>query len=89
VIVRKLVILPNGVLRYTIGGNKMAMRIFATTIKVFIVIWFILTILHFVVFGFLLMSYDFDVDFLKIDRCIDLGMGGWDYEQGLCRLGLK
>jgi hypothetical protein len=67
----------------------MALRIFIIVVKILIIIWFILTLLHFTVSWFLLISYDFNVDFVKINRCLDLGMGGWDYEEKLCRLGLK
>jgi hypothetical protein len=28
------------------------------------------------------------IDFWKVDTCLDLGIGGWDYEERVCRLGL-
>jgi hypothetical protein len=29
------------------------------------------------------------VDYQKVISCLDLGIGGWDYQKRVCRLGLK
>jgi hypothetical protein len=55
-------------------------------IKILIALCFIASMLVFIFFYAML---DFNIDYLKIKECADIGIGGWNREEKLCNLGFK
>jgi hypothetical protein len=57
-------------------------------IKSFIIICFIALTLIFVYEFSHFLYLNFSIDIFKIETCVDLGIGGWDYKERVCTFGL-
>jgi len=60
---------------------KKSTKMFLTVLSIFmafVVFWLAHT-------SFLFFAHEFDLDFLDIDHCLDMG-GVWDYDQKECKI---
>jgi hypothetical protein len=67
----------------TISFSRIALKLIEVLIKTVIVLWFLATILFLTLLYIFEVPSKFDIDFMAINSCFEVGRK-WNYDEGIC-----